>query len=127
MPQPDRPLGSADRAQQGERNRVITAERDKVPKRRRLLLDLDERALDVAMRDAKIADIGEIQLLDFGPGGGVIAIDQHAARLADCGRPEPRPRAARGAEVEGDAGDADRRIRVRALDAQRARPSSTTA
>ena len=71
---------------------MIAAERDEMPKCRRLLLDLGERALDVAMRDAEIADIGEVQLLDLGPGRRVVAIDQHAARLADRGGPEPRPR-----------------------------------
>jgi len=42
---------------------------------RRLRLDLGERARDVAMRDAEIADIGEVERFDLGPGCRVIAID----------------------------------------------------
>ena len=52
-------------------------------KPRRLLLDPGERSCNIAVRDAEIADIGEIHRLDLGPGGRVIAVDQHAACLAD--------------------------------------------
>ena len=52
----------------------------------------------------------------------MIAIDQHAARLADRRGPKPRPRPVRGAEIEGDAGDADRRVGARALHAEKGRP-----
>ena len=62
---------------------MIAAERNEVPKFGRLLLDLGERAFDVAMRDAEIADIGQVQLFDLGPGRRMIAIDQHAASLSD--------------------------------------------
>src|SRR5437879_5512969 len=89
--------------------------------RRRLGLDLGECARNVAVSDAEIADIGEIHRLDIGPGGWMTAVHQHAARLPDRGRPEARPRPVRGAEIERDAGDADRRIGARALDAEKSR------
>src|SRR5258707_6657610 len=89
---------------------------------RRLCLDLGERARDVAMRDAEIADIGEIHCLDLGPGCRMIAIDQHPARLADCRRPESRPGPVRGAEIEWYPGDADRCVGARAFDTEKRRP-----
>src|SRR5271165_1594869 len=122
--QPDRALATGERAQQRQRDRMIAAERDEVPNWCRLLLDLGERALDIAVRDAEVADIGEIKLLDLGPGGRMVAVDQHAARLADRRRAEPRPRTVRGAEIERDAGYADRRVGVRAFDAEKTRPDS---
>src|SRR5947209_9461923 len=93
-----------------------------MPNCRRLLLDLGERAFDVAMSNAEIADIGDVHLLDLGPGRRVIAIDQHAARLADRGGPEPRPRPVRSAEIKRNAGDADCGVAARMLDAEKARP-----
>src|SRR5215831_17042147 len=74
------------------------------------------------MGDAEIADIGEIQPFDLGPGGRMVAVDQHAARLADRGRAEPRARPVGGAEIKRDAGDADRRIGIAVLKAKKARP-----
>src|SRR5438132_2474591 len=91
---------------------------------RRLCLDLGERARDVAMRDAEIADIGEIHCLDLGPGCRMIAIDQHPARLADCRRPEACPGPVRGAEIEWYPGDAECRVGAHALDAEEAWPRS---
>ena len=69
---------------------MIAAERDQVPKRSRLRLDLGESAFDIAVGDPDIPDIGDIEVLHVGPRGRVIAVDEHAARLADCRRPEPR-------------------------------------
>ena len=89
---------------------------------RRLLLELGECAGDIAMRDAEIADIGEVERLDLGPGCRMIAIDQHAAGLADRRRSEARPGPVRCAEIKGNPGDTDRRISVRALDTEKRRP-----
>ena len=122
MHQPERTLAAGERAQQCDRDGVVAAERHEMGKRRGLRLDLGQAALNVAVCDAEIADIGEVERLDLGPGGGMVAIDQHAARLADRRGPEPRSRPVRGAEIERDAGDADRRVGGRALDAEKGRP-----
>jgi hypothetical protein len=47
----------------------------------------------------------------------VVAIDQHAARLADRRRPKRAP-GRFSAEIEG-SGDADRRVSGRALDTEK--------
>src|SRR5260370_33483730 len=85
-------VAAGESAQQGEGDRVIAAERAEVRERRRLRLDLGKRARDVAVGDVEIADIGEIEPLHLGPGRRAIAINEHAARLADGGRTKSRPR-----------------------------------
>jgi hypothetical protein len=67
MHEPQRALTPGQRTQQRDRYRVIAAERDEVVNLARLFFDLDETALDVAMRYAEIADISEVQPLDLGP------------------------------------------------------------
>src|SRR6516164_7872125 len=119
MHEPKRACAPGQRTQKGERDRVVAAEGDEVTERCRLFLDLGERALDVTVRDTEIADIGKIQPLHLGPGRRVIAIDQHSARLADRRRPKPRARPVRGAEIERDAGDANRRVGIEAFDAEK--------
>src|SRR5207245_5048037 len=56
MHQTERTLSARQRAQQCKRNRVVTAERDEVPERRRLRLDLGRRARDLALTAPDIAD-----------------------------------------------------------------------
>src|SRR5215472_1135660 len=51
MNEAERPLAARQGAQQRDRDRVVAAERDQMPQRNRLGLDLGEAALDVAMRD----------------------------------------------------------------------------
>ena len=51
----------------------------------------------------------------------VIAVDQHAARLPDGGRPEARAAAVRGADVERNAGNGERGIVGAARDREKAR------
>ena len=70
----------------------------------------------------EIADIGDVPLGRSGAGDRVVAIYQHAARLADRIRPEARPGAVRGAEIIGDAGDADRRRGIALRNPEKARP-----
>ncbi len=49
------------------------------------------------------------------------AVDEHAARLPDRRRPEPRTAAVRGADIEGNTRNRDRRGTVAALDAEECR------
>ena len=116
------PTSRGQRAQQPERDGVIAAERDQMVERPRLRLDRRERTGDVAVGNRKIADIGDVLSGRRRPGDRVVAIDQHAARLADRRRPKPGAGPVRGAEIEGDAGDANRRSGIIALDPEKARP-----
>src|SRR5205807_4282509 len=93
------PLSRAQRAQQPERDGVVAAERDQMIERPRLRLDRRERTGDVAMGNRKIADIGDVLFGWRRPGDRVVAIDQHAARLADRRRPEAGAGPVRGAEI----------------------------
>ena len=100
---------------------MIAAERDEMLDRPRLRLDRRQRPLNVAMGDPEIADIGDVGLGRRAAGDRMVAIDQHAAGLPDRGRPEPRARTVRGAEVIRNPGDADRRAGVAALEPEKAR------
>ena len=80
------------------------------------------RTGDVAVGNRKIADIGDVLSGRRRPGDRVVAIDQHAARLADRRRPEAGAGPVRGPEIEGDPGDANRRRGIIALDPEKARP-----
>ena len=100
---------------------MVAAERDQMLERRRLRLDLGQAAENVAVGETEIADIREIQRRRVPPVRRMVAIDQHAARLADRGRTEPGARPVRGAEIEGNAGDANRGVGVAALDAEKSR------
>jgi hypothetical protein len=51
----------------------------------------------------------------------MIAIDEHPARLSDRRRAEPRAGAVRRAEIEGNAGNANRGVRIRAGDPEKSR------
>ena len=62
------------------------------------------------MGKSEIADIGEVELCWIDAIGGVVAIDQHPAGLTDRRRPEARAGPVRGAEVKGNAGNADRGV-----------------
>ncbi len=120
MHQRQRPAARAQRTQQPERDRVVAAERDQMVERPRLRLDRRERAADVAMRDREIADIGDVLFGRRRAGDRMVAIDQHAARLADRRRSETGARAVRGTEIKRDAGDANRPRRIAAFDPEKA-------
>ncbi len=51
----------------------------------------------------------------------MVAVHQHPARLPYRRRAEPRAGPVGGADVEGNAGDADRRAGIMALDAEKRR------
>src|SRR6202043_1420570 len=81
MYQRQRALPRRQRAQEAEGHGVVAAERDEMAQRLCLRLDCLQRALDIAMGDAEIADIGDV-LPRFvpcrcGAGDRVVAIDQH--------------------------------------------------
>ena len=109
------------RAQQRQRDPVIAAQRDEMREAVRGLLDPREARRDVAQREIEIADVGERQGGGIDPMDGMRAVDQHAARLPDRRRPEPRAAPVGGADIEGNAGDRDRRGAVAALDAEECR------
>jgi arginase family enzyme len=122
MHQRQRPVARRQRAQQPEGHGMVAAERNDVVERPRLRLDRRQRAGDVAVGEAKIADIGDVAVGRLRPGDRLVAVNQHAARLADRGRAKARARPVRGAEVMGNAGDADRRPGIAAFDPEKARP-----
>ena len=122
MHERERPGARRQRAQQGQGDGVVAAERDEVAKWLRLLLDR-RRACPGCRR----ARCGNRRYRRCPPrrrraGDRVVAVDQHAAGLADRRRAEARARPVRGAEIIGNAGDADRRGGIAALDAEKARP-----
>ena len=110
------------RAQQPEGHGVVAAQCDNVVERSRLRLDRRERAGGVAVGKAEIADVGDVPLGRLPPGDRVVAVDQHAARLADRRRAKAGARPVRGAQIIGNAGDADRRPGIAAFDPEKARP-----
>src|SRR6516162_4298152 len=73
------------------------------------------------MSDAEIADIREIQRRRVSPIRRMVAIDQHAARLADRSRPKTCAGPVRSAEIIRNARDANGGVGVAALDAEKAR------
>ena len=79
---------------------------------RRLLLDGRQAFWNVAERDGQVADIGELQSPRIDPMNGMIAIEQHAAGLADRRRAEPRPAPNGDADIERNSRDADGGLRV---------------
>ncbi len=109
--------------QQGKGNRMVAAERNEMIDRACLCLDRRQRALDIAMHDPEIADIGNFGFGRGATGDRVIAIDQHAAGLPDRGRTEARTRTIRGTEIVGNAGDADRCAGIAALETKKTRAS----
>src|SRR5205807_1126853 len=119
--QPQRASAARQRPQQRQRDRVVAAECHQMLNPRRLLLDLRERAGDVAVRNPEIADIGKIERFDLGPGCRMVVVDQHATRLTDRRWSEARPRPVRGAEIKWNPGDADRRVGAGALDREKGR------
>jgi len=100
------------RTQQRQCNAVFAAQRDQMVQPGRLLLDQRQAFGNITERNGKIADIGKRPFGRLDPGNGVRAIHEHAARMANGMRPEPRPGAVRGADIERNAGDCDRRCLV---------------
>ncbi len=109
------------RPQQRQRDAVIAAERDQVRDRTGLLLDPRQAAEEIAERDGEIADVGHRQGGGIDPVLRMRPIGQHSARLPDRRRPEAGAAAIGGAEIERNAGDADRRVAVVARDPEEAR------
>ena len=93
---------------------VVAAQRDQMRERGRLLLDQRE-----ALRGYRRAQCAKSPMSARGSAAGsihnagMVAVDQHAARLSDRGRPEARAAAVGGADVERNAGNAERRARSR--------------
>ena len=92
---------------------MVAPERHQVGYSRGGLLDEREARGDVAERDREVADVGERQGRRIDPVEGMGAVDQHPARLADRRRAEPGAAAVRGADIERNAGHADRASRSR--------------
>ena len=88
---------------------------------RRLLLDQPDGVGDVAERDLEIADVRQRQRRRIDAPVRMVAVGEHAARLADGRRPEACAGPVGGADVEGDAGDAEFGVAVVALDAEEGR------
>ncbi len=109
------------RAQQRQRDGVIAAERDQVLDARRRALDQLKAADKIAQRQREIADVGDRQLCRIDPMQGMRAVHQHPARVANGARPEAGAAAVGGAEVERNAGNADRRRAIAAPDAEKCR------
>src|SRR5215472_13451526 len=87
----------------------------------RLFLDQRQGRLNVAMRDREVADIGDVEQRRLTSVQGMFAVDQHPAGLTDRRGAEARAGPVRGAQIIGNAGNADRRVAVTALDAEEAR------
>jgi hypothetical protein len=116
-----RTSAAGERAQQRQGYRMVAAERDEVRECGRLFLKFRQRRRDVAMDDAQVADIGKIERGGTELRQRMLFVRQHAARLPGRRRPQPRSRTVRGAEIEGHAGDNDRRIAARAQRPEKAR------
>ncbi len=106
--------------QQRQCDGVIAAQRDEVCDRRGLFLDERQALRDVAERNPEIADVGHRKRGGVDPALRVIAVHQHAARLPDRSRPETRAAAVGGAQIERDAGNAERRVGGAARDREKA-------
>ncbi len=65
---------------------MIAAERDEMAERLGLRLDRCERALDIAVGDAEIADIGDVLRGRRGAGDRVVAIDSLRSMPRKLGR-----------------------------------------
>ena len=109
------------RAQQRQRDRRDRRRARRDARGPRRLLDPREARRDVAEREIEVADVGERQGRGIDPMDGMRAVDEHAARLPDRRRPEPRAAPVGGADIERNAGDRDRRGAVAALDAEECR------
>ncbi len=108
-------------AQQRQGNAMFAAERNQVGKPGGLLFDQCQAAAYVAQSDVEIADIGQWQLGRIHPRGGVRAIHQHAAGMANGMRTEAAAGAIGGADIERNAGDDDRRRPIVPRCAEKAR------
>ena len=120
MNERERAFSPRQRAQQGKRDAVLSAERDEVLDGCGLLLDHLQARRNIAERDAKIADIRQHQFRSVDPRGRMRPVDQHPARMANGLWSEARAAAVGGADIERNAGDRDRRIAVAAPDAEKA-------
>ena len=100
---------------------MVAAQRQQVIDRRGLLLDQPDGVGDVAERDREIADVRQRQRGRIDAPVGMVAVGEHAARLADGPRPEAGAGTVGGAEIEGDAGDAEFGVAVVTADAEEGR------
>ena len=99
---------------------MLAAKHDQMAMAGRLLLDQSEAAGDVAEGNGEIADIGERQGCRVAPGARMVAIDQHAAGMADGVRPETGAAAIGGADIQRNAGDVQAGLGGGARDAHEA-------
>ena len=110
------------RAKKRQRDAVVAAERNQMLDPAGLLLDRRQTFSDVAERDREVADIRKTRRsLSIDPVQRMLAVHQHPACLSYRRRSEPRSGPVGGAEVERNAGDADRRVRIVATDAEECR------
>ena len=101
-----------ERAEQRKGDAVLAAERDQMIHARCLLLNQREAFRNVAQRDCEVTDVGHRQRGRVDPPMGVVAVDQHAARLSNCGGAETRSAPIGDADIQRDSGDANGGARV---------------
>ena len=99
--------------------RVIATLGRKMRKLERLIFDQRHRGWNVAERDPEIADVGERQGKRIGKRAWVSAIPEHPACLPYGLGTETRAAAVRRPDIERDAGNADRRRWVVALEPEK--------
>ena len=116
-----RPAASAERAQQRQGDAVVATQCDEVRNAGGGFLDQRQAGRDVPQRDGEITDVGERQRRRIDPVVGIRAVHQHPAGRADRRRAEPGAAAVRGADIERNTGDADRRVAIPARDAEERR------
>ena len=105
--------------QQRQGHAVVAAKRDQMRKLERLIFDQRHRGWNVAERDPEIADVGERQGKRIGKCAWVSAIPEHPACLPYGLGAETRAAAVRRPDIERDAGNADRRRWVVALEPEK--------
>jgi hypothetical protein len=98
--------------QQWQCDRMVASEDDKMSESRCLLFYEKETFYNVAEGNAEVANVGDTQCCRVDPPVRVVAVHQHAARLTDCGGSEARATPIGGAQVKGDARNAEQCITV---------------
>ncbi len=116
-----RSVAPAQGAQQGQGDAVVAAQRHQMLEPERGFLDPRQAGRDVPQGDREVTDVGERQSRRIDPVDGMRAVHQHPARLPDRRRAEPGAAAVGGAEIERNAGDADRGVAIPSFDAEEGR------
>src|SRR3954447_20209934 len=108
-------------SEQGERDPVLAAERNKVPGRRCLLLDQAEALWNVAECEAEIPHIGEVEHCRFDPELRMFTIHQHATGTSNGVWSIARACSIRRADVERNACNNEIRRVVMQFDPEKTR------